>query len=52
MARKIFMDQTRRFPIQSSHGNKYVVIVYIYDANMILSYPIKNQSTGELLHLC
>ena len=45
---KIFSDQTGRFPIQSSCGNKYVVIMYVYDANAILSYPIKNRSTGEL----
>ena len=51
MAGKIYTDQTGRFPVQSCHGNKYVVIVYIYDANAILSYPIKNRSTGELLHV-
>ena len=39
------------FPIQSSNGNKYIVIAYTSDANSILSYPTNNQSTSELLHL-
>ena len=51
IAGKIYTDQTGRFPVQTSHGNKYVVIVYIYDANAILSYFIKKRSTGELLHV-
>ena len=38
---KIYSDQTGYFFIQSSWGNKYIVIVYVYDANAILSYPIR-----------
>ena len=51
MAGKIYSDWIRLFPIQSSCGNKYIVIVYIYNANAILSHLIKNWSTGELLHV-
>ena len=48
---KIYTDQTGHFPIQSSHGNKYVVILYVYNANVIQSYPLKNQPAGELMHV-
>ena len=48
---KMYSDQTGRFPLPSSRGNKYAVIVYVYDANAILSYTIKNWSTGELLRV-
>ena len=29
MAEKIYINQTGRFSVHFSHGNKYVVIVYI-----------------------
>ena len=45
------MDQTGNFSTQCSNSNKYAVIFYIYDANAILSYPLKNLSTDELLHV-
>ena len=44
------MENTGWFPIQSSQGNEYVVIFYIYDANAISYTPIQNWSQGELLH--
>jgi hypothetical protein len=32
-AGQIYMDQTGRFPVVSSKGNKYIMIVYDYDSN-------------------
>jgi hypothetical protein len=46
----LFINQTGRFPITSNHGHTYVVVFYIFDANVIRSVPIKNQSKEELLH--
>jgi hypothetical protein len=48
-ADKIYTDQTGRFPVVSSKGNKYIMIVYDYDSNAILAQPIKDQTAPELL---
>ena len=45
----ISSDQTGRFPITSNRGNAYVVVFYVYNANYILSIPIKSWSKEELL---
>ena len=50
IAGKFLIDQTGRSPIQSSQGCKYVIIFYLYDANIILSVLIKNNSKEEILH--
>ena len=46
---QIFSDQTGRFPITSSRGNKYVMIVYDYDSNAIIAEPMKSRTASELL---
>jgi hypothetical protein len=46
---QIYSDQTGRFPVTSSKGNKYIMIVYDYDSRAILAEPIKNRSERELL---
>jgi hypothetical protein len=46
---KIFSNQTGRFPLTSSRGNKYIMIVYDYDSNAILAEPLKSRSENELL---
>jgi hypothetical protein len=43
------MDQTGRFPIVSSKGNKYIMVLYHYDSNAILAKPIKDRTSPELL---
>jgi hypothetical protein len=43
---KSYSDLTGRFP---SHGNLYVLVLYLYDANAILVEPLKNRSEGEQL---
>jgi hypothetical protein len=49
---QIYSDQTGRFPVTSSKGNKYIIIVYDYDSAAILAEPIKNRTETELLRVC
>jgi hypothetical protein len=49
---RIYTDQTGRFPVTSSRGNRYIMIMYDYDSNAILSHPMKNRSTNELTQAC
>ena len=44
-SRKIYTDQTGRFPITSSRVNKYIMIAYDYDYNNILAEPIKSRTS-------
>jgi hypothetical protein len=48
-AGQIYTDQTGRFPVISSKGNKYIMVIYEYDGNNILAEPIKNRTAAELL---
>jgi hypothetical protein len=48
-AGKIYTDQTGIFPVVSSKGNKYIMILYYYDSNAILAQPIKDRTAPELL---
>jgi hypothetical protein len=48
-AGQIYTDQTGRFPVVSSKGNKYIMILYDYDSNAILAQPIKDRTTPGLL---
>jgi hypothetical protein len=48
-AGQIYTDQTGRFPVASSKGNKYIMILYDYDSNAILPQPIKDRTAPELL---
>jgi hypothetical protein len=42
-------DQTGRFPVVSSKGNKYIMLLYDYNSNEILAQPIKDRTASELL---
>jgi hypothetical protein len=46
---QIHTDQTGIFPVVSSKGNKYIMILYDYDSNVILAQPIKDRTSPELL---
>jgi len=46
---KIYSDQTGRFPVISSKGNKYIMIIYDHDSNAILARPLKTKSGIEQL---
>jgi hypothetical protein len=48
-AGQIYMDQTGIFPVVSSKGNKYIMILYDYDSNAILAKPIKDRTAPESL---
>jgi hypothetical protein len=48
-AGQIYTDQTGIFPVVSSKGNKYIMILYDYDSNAILAQPIKYRTAPELL---
>jgi hypothetical protein len=48
-AGQIYTDQTGRFPVVSSKGNKYIMILYDYDSNAILASPIEDRTAPELL---
>jgi len=43
-----YSDQTGRFPITSSKGNKYVFILYDYDANALLAIAIPNRQGNTI----
>jgi hypothetical protein len=40
---QIYTYLTGRFPITSLNGNKYILILYDYDSNSVLSAPMKKQ---------
>jgi hypothetical protein len=46
---KIYTDQTGRFPVTSSQGNKYILILYEYDMNAILTEALHNRTAPEIL---
>jgi hypothetical protein len=48
-AGQIYTDQTGRFPVVSSKGKKYIMILYDYDSNAILEQTIKDRTAPELL---
>ena len=46
---QIHSDLTGRFPIPSSNGYHYILIIYDYDSNSILMEPVKSRKAAELL---
>jgi hypothetical protein len=46
---QIYTGQTGIFPVVSSKGNRYIMILYDYDSNTILAQPIKDRTAPELL---
>jgi len=43
------MDLTGKFPVQSLSGNNYILVVYDYDSNGILTVPLPNRCTKSIL---
>ena len=41
---QIYSDLTGRFPIASSKGNNYLLIIYDYDSNGILAQPMRTRT--------
>ena len=46
---KLYSDQTGKFPRTSSRGMKYIMVFYVYDANAIIGYPLRNKTAAEML---
>ena len=46
---KIHSDETRQFPIQSSSGNKYMMVIYAYESNAILVNPLPDRSNESIM---
>ena len=45
---KSYSDQTGRFPILSSRGNQYILVLYHYDTNSIHAQLLKNRQALEI----
>ena len=45
----IHSDLTGRFPVTSSLGNQYILVVYDYDSNAILVDPLTSRTQAEQL---
>ena len=45
----IATDQTRRFPITSRQGNKYIMVLYDFNSNVIDTTAIKSRKTEDLI---
>jgi hypothetical protein len=48
-ARQIYTDQNGRFPVISSKGNKYIMVLYEYDGNSILAEPNKKKNSRIII---
>ena len=46
---KIYTDQTGKFPITSSKGNKYIMIMCEIDGNAVLVGPMRNKTEDEMI---
>ena len=46
--KRAYFDLTGAFPFVSARGNKYIFILYDYDTNCILSYPLKTKNASEI----
>jgi hypothetical protein len=43
------IDQTGHFPVASSSGNKYIMVLVEVDQNFIDAEPMKNKSAGSMI---
>ena len=46
---KVSTDQTGSFPVTSSCGSKYLMVLYDHDSNAILAEPLTSRSERELI---
>ena len=44
----MYMDQTGKFPVVSSQGNRYIMVMYEKGNNLILVEPIKTIASGKM----
>ena len=46
---KVYTDQTGKFPVQSSRGMRYIMIMVEIDGNYIDAEPMKNRTENEMI---
>ena len=46
---KIYTYYMGKYPMTSIRGNKYLLIMYVYDANAILAELLNNRSGSHIL---
>jgi hypothetical protein len=46
---RVYTDQTGQFPVTSSNGYRYMLVMYHYDTNAILVEPLKTRHGNEIL---
>jgi hypothetical protein len=49
LERKMYTDQTGRFPVQSFCGMQYIMVLYEVDSNAILVQSMQNRTSGEMV---
>ena len=48
MTGKVYKDQAVRFPVKYSWGKSYVMLLYNYDSNDMLTQAMKNQTKESM----
>ena len=48
LERKLYSDQTGKFPYHSSRGEQYLLVMYNYDSNAIVFEALKSRQGAEL----
>ena len=49
LERKMYTDQTGRFPVRSFRGMQYIMVLYEVDSNAILVQSMRNRTSGEMV---
>ena len=49
MEAKIYTDQTGQFPVLSSRGHQYIMVLLNMDSSYISSEPMKNRHSSEIV---
>ena len=47
--RKMYTDQTGKFPTKSYRGMQYIMVLIEMDSNAILVEPMRNRQSGEMV---
>ena len=51
VTRKISTEQTGRFPVTSSRGSKYLMVLYDHESNASIAEPLKSRSEHKLIRV-
>ena len=47
---KVYTDQMGRFPVHSSAGNQYILVMYNYDSNAIITEALKTRQGPGIIN--